>query len=319
MFLIFSNCKDDNEKEPEPKEHLILTEFQKKLKEYNLFEGDEDFESYIITRDSAWIYFFGQKDKKQHVECFNRETKENILSWTENSMIDTMVTLNAGYGEEETFKINEYRPKTVFKDKSQHIFILFGISGTANKGLSDLYFLSGDSENYTKKESFINPEGNESWYSDIYSWFQTSCIVKKMEQGHGNEGYYEIYDYNARRLFKTEGENLTYNDDDVNIKGKSLFENDNYFPISFFECILTGNNTSDPYRKINIEKGKVIWEVQNPLHDLPDDTRIDNVEFANMEGDSIQIQYEYTLFSGETGDVTIEMNSETGNYKEVSE
>jgi hypothetical protein len=113
FVTLIVSCEKDNV-EPEPLDTVETAV----IKQYISKDELELYQSYVIGTDTNFIFPFGVKDNKLIIKGFNKRTKENIWSFVSKRTVNIgkEVTINKGYGETETYKIDRILITLIFKD-----------------------------------------------------------------------------------------------------------------------------------------------------------------------------------------------------------
>ncbi|RXQ92992.1 hypothetical protein EO244_11005 [Ancylomarina salipaludis] len=296
IIVIFSlsliGCDKENEdvQTPEPNK----TKFELLLEEYNLLDSDVNFENYTLGIDTNLIYFNGRKKDQLFIECFNRTDKSNVLSWNKQAAIDTIVTVDKGYGETATYTFENFKLRQAYTYKNNHVFILQG--GYAENLLStyslDLFFVSN--QDYTKiKKIRMGALIQNLFY--IIPWYEGHILYQTSDEE--GETVCISYTVNGEEIYKAE--------DSININ------EENIIPINLYEYIGFVNNS---FYRNNLTTKNRIWISENVL---PDNSRVDDAEITQEDPDYVIFDLKYTLYSGDKKSKKFKVNIESGTFTEI--
>ncbi|WP_430815331.1 hypothetical protein [Carboxylicivirga sp. RSCT41] len=293
---VFS-CEKNNDEETVPK--LELTAFETLLDDYDLLTNDVKYEYSTLGTDTNLIYFNGRIKDKLVIKGFNKLNKELVYS-NEGIKLDTIINIDEGYGVITKHYISDFTIQHIYKYSDECTFILWGwaygsqYTQTGKQAVSaDLYMISG--QNIIRKESATIPTTNY-YFNTITPWFENSFIA-------------ETYNYNDKA-----SKNYYYsmNSDKPYELTKSFWGND-YIPINFQECICFDNG----FERRNIKTYETLWNTDNPVSDLPENTRIDKITYHINSTNSVICKFEYTHYDGITGERKFNINPTTGVFTEI--
>lgn len=301
-FAFMLSCSTD-ELSDNLNDKLPSSEMELKLDEYGLFNSEKQFDAYTLGLDPNIIYFNGRYENKLCMESFKTKEKSKLLSWQSKDKYSLEVY--EGYGVNTTHVISKFRTITPYQLGEDNIFIIWGIAVGEQYTLhqriitSDLYFTSGD--NSKKLESRTYPE-KSYFYSKIQAWFNGSVIVSKRGVIAPSLDSCFCYSVKGEELFK-------FRDNKNSIPTK------NYLAINNTNFIEFRGDARGTLCNINIKDSKKIWESEMPLKDLPEDTRIDNIDFSILNTSDVLCKFNYTLFSGVTGSRKLIVKINTGEIE----
>ena len=195
--------------------------------------------------DTTLIFFNGRKDKKLWIGCYNRQNKDKIFSWCDENHLDTIFTINAGYGELSIYKVDNFAIRSAHKYNDEYVLIIQGtgnIEETAsNLILSEIRFINDLTPIKLRSEI---PAWKEH-FDKIIPWYENTIIVVSSNR------IYSVYTTKGEKLF-----------DAIKPIGKELS------PISVEQYIMFSGETSGTFNCLNIKSGELIWESLKPLEDL---------------------------------------------------
>lgn len=268
-------------------------EFEEILAKYNLFNTNVKYESIQIGSDTNTIYFNGRIKDKLIIKGFDKLNKTNIFSHDEFTL-DTIVNINEGYGETSTYNISDFSIRTIHEYGNDYAFILWGW-GITEPGVKqaiscDLYIISDQGNKRMK--SFAKPT-TDYFFGQIIPWFENSFLVLSNS------------DFNILHKWSC------YTMDGVEQYEVNKFDTNGYYiSINIQECIRFENK----FIRRNLKNDEIIWESENPLADLPEDTRIDDAKFSQTEDGYVNSIITYTLKNGKKGERTYKANIATGDF-----
>ncbi len=268
-------------------------EFEEILAKYNLFNTNVKYESAQTGTDTNTIYFNGRIKDKLIIKGFSRINKASIFS-NDKFTVDTIVNINEGYGENSTFNITDFSIRKVHEFENDYALILWGWGFTEpgeKLGIScDLYFISDQGNK--KIKSFTRPK-TDYFFSEITPWFGNSfLILSKSDFNHQHK--WSCYTMDGVEQFEV----------------KEFDTNGYYISINIQESIRFENK----FIRKNIKSDEIIWESENPLVDLPEDTRIDDAKFSQTEDGYVNCKINYTKKDGVKGERTYKVEIASGDF-----
>ncbi|MBI9058471.1 MAG: hypothetical protein JEZ01_11975 [Labilibaculum sp.] len=268
-------------------------EFEEILAKYNLFNTNVKYESVQIGSDTNTIYFNGRIKDKLIIKGFSRTNKTSIFS-NDEFTLDTIVNINEGYGESSIYNITDFSIRKIHKFENDYAFLLWGWGYTApgeKLGIScDLYFISDQANKRIK--SFTQPK-TDYFFSKIIPWFENSFLVLS-NSDFNHQHKWNCYTMDGLEQFE------------VNKFADSGY----YTSINIQESIRFENK----FIRRNLKNDKIIWESENPLADLPEDTRIDDAKFSQTEDGYINCKINYTKKDGVKGERTYKVEIASGDF-----
>ncbi|MCT4602017.1 MAG: hypothetical protein N4A59_03785 [Marinifilum sp.] len=296
VSIIFLSCSSDNEDVAK----VPTTDFELKLDEYGLFDIDKNFEGYTLGLDTNLIYFNGRLDNQLCMEAFNKDNKINLLSWESDDKL--VLEVHEGYGVNSTHEISVFRTINPYDYNDKHTYILWGIAEGDQYDqreriiTSDLYFTSVNK----KYESMTFPS-KAYFYSDLIPWYEDKVLVTKtpVEWNYGKLDSCFCYSMTGEEVFKFE-------------KNINFYPDRNYIVISTSNYIEFVGDAGGYFCNKDITENIQVWESDKPLSDLPEDTRIDSIEFSLYGSSQISCIFNYTFYSGEKGTREVKVEIETG-------
>lgn len=295
----------DKESTTQAEQNTPISEFDLLLEKYGIFNSNVNFEGYTLGVDTNLIFFNGRDNDKLVVSAFNRIDKSNILTWKDKTVLDTIVEVEEGYGISSTHKIDQFRLIKPYKYRNDYVFVLWSIAlgseyipGNQRIINSDLYFVS--EQDFAKKESSTYPTGSLFYYS-IASWFNDNILVSLNSDGGGSKLF--CYSTKCQEMFVSE---KSYLSPDINI-----------IPISLYEYIEFLGDIRGSFMCRNIKTDDVKWKSEIPFLDLPEDTRLDMVNFLQEEPNYVICNFEFTLFNGEKMSQKIKLEIESGKFERL--
>tara|TARA_R110001583_G_scaffold59123_1_gene176014 strand:- start:44960 stop:45868 length:909 start_codon:yes stop_codon:yes gene_type:complete len=283
-------CSTEDESIPE----VDLSEIDLLLNEYNLLDTDVNFENFTLGIDTNLIYFNGRKKDQLFIECFNRTDKSNILSWNKQAVIDTIVTVDRGYGETSTHNFESFKIRQAYTYKNSHVFILQG--GDSNDAFStlslDLFFVSN--QDYVKVKKIRKAAIIQNLFT-IIPWYEGRVLYNTAAVG--GESVCISYSVNGEEIYKTE--------DHIRISEVNII------PINLYEYIGFQNNFF--YRNDLTIKNRT-WFSESVL---PDNSRADEVKITREDSDHVIFDIKYTLYSGDKESKKFKVEIESGTFTEI--
>lgn len=293
-ILFFCACGSDDEDE------VILipnTPIEILANEYNLFDTSIKMDGYSYGLDTMNIFFNGRKDKKLWIACYDRLTKEKLFNWEETTLLDTMLTVNEGYGKTKQHHIDEFRLTAAYKKGDKYVFILMGFSTSEQRIItSDLYFVSSKT---SKKEKTCTYPIENYFFRWFNPWYRDNIIVELVSDTAKRKS--AIYSLDGDKIFESELQ-LASGNSDLN----------HTIPINIEEYINFSSGISGEFTRKNVKTNASIWVSEKPLADLPENTRIDDVEISQENQEYLIFNIEYTLYNGEKNTRKGKINIETG-------
>jgi hypothetical protein len=270
------------------------SEFELLLKEYNLLDTDVNFENFTLGIDTNLIYFNGRKKDQLFIECFNRTDKSNILSWNKQAVIDTMVTLDEGYGETSTYNFEHFKIRQAYTYKNSHVFILQG--GNSDDLFStlslDLFFASN--QDYVKIKKIRRAVFIQNSFN-ITPWIEGTVLYNTTAVE--GETVCICYSVDGEEIYKAED---FIRIDEVYFIPINLYEYISFINNSFFRNDLTIKNR--------------IWSSESVL---PDNSRVDDVKITQEDSYHVIFDFKYTLYSGDKKSKKFKVEIESGTFTEI--
>jgi len=269
-------------------------------KEYNINKQGLTVESAISGIDTSTIYFNGRINGKLWVGAYEKASKKQLLDFTENVKLDTVVNYSLGNGQYDSFGVQKFALFYPYEYNNSFCFLLLGYGGQERKGTSDdLYFIQG---NTVKKYRTISPYQN--CYNQIIPWYQGIAV--------------EMSDiiYSGDICYNMQGDSLFTTKYDYHIRLGS------YSPISYEECIDFFHSSylnGYFFQRINLKTGETIWEIRNkdgsgPFNYLPEKTRLDNYTITKSNNEWTYT-VNYTLYNGQKGIAMIVLDIKSGQFE----
>ncbi|MFC2109855.1 hypothetical protein ACFLSU_04695 [Bacteroidota bacterium] len=279
-----------------------LTNFQKILDEYGLLNTGRDFQDVASSVDKTKIVFFGINKASLNLTVFDKETKLELYSLTSLKTIDTIVSIDEGFGEiterkADFFDISAINPVT--SNNTQ--FVLNGFNKANQKDgqfgellYSHLYFFSKEGVSIIKNK--LSKE-KIHYFEGIHLWHDDTVIIKTFNSRQRIESYF---------CYKTNGDFLF----DCKVPRTPIHH------INYEEYIAGGNGGL--YRR-NIKTDDYIWSVslfpEFEIGDYNEKYRVDDSKYT-VEGTTITSDIKYTLADGEAKEKTLKHNIDTGKIIE---
>ncbi|MCG8578293.1 MAG: hypothetical protein MI866_00150 [Bacteroidales bacterium] len=305
FIVLFSISILSCEQEDTKVDKTPTTEFEFQLDAYGLFGVEKEFESTALGVDTNHIYFNGRLNQKLCMEAFNKSNKVNLLSW--ESEDNLVVEVHEGYGVNSTHEISIFRTITPYSFDNKHAYILWGIAEgsqyqTGQRIItSNLYFSSAN----RRFESMTFPS-QAYFYSEIIPWHDDKIMVTKkpVEWNEGKKDSCFCYSITGQEVYKFE-------------KKHNFYPTRNYIAVSTSNYIQFTGDINGTFKNKNIKESIEIWESDQPLNDLPEDTRIDTIELSWYTSNQISCIFKYTLYNGETGSREVFVEIESGKINEL--
>lgn len=285
-ILFFGSCgDDDNEMDLMPN-----TPLDEMAEEYGLFHSGIKIEGVDLGIDTTKVFFNGRQDKKLWIGCYDRITKAEMFHWLESTILDTIVSVDDGYGNQSQHYIDEFQLRSAYKKGDNYAFILWGQSNAEQRIItSDLYFVSNQKS--TKERTYIYSSIN-NFFWNFSPWYENSIIVElSMDKNFRQSAIY-------------------------NLSGDKLFESqtgimNDYKAVGIEDFICFSGGVNGIFYRENCKTNTIVWDSEKPLGDLPGDIKIDRIELTQEDDEFVMFVFDYTLSSGEKkqrkGKVDIEL------------
>ncbi|KAF5077759.1 hypothetical protein DSECCO2_146470 [anaerobic digester metagenome] len=292
FVTLIVSCEKDNV-EPEPLDTVETAV----IKQYISKDELELYQSYVIGTDTNFIFPFGVKDNKLIIKGFNKRTKENIWSFVSKRTVNIgkEVTINKGYGETETYKIDRILITLIFKDDNNYIIQ----EGEYSQGLLMTNFIHFIPNGVEVKMSEYKRSGNDNpfFLSHLIKWYDKSVLAIS-----NPDNFAQCLDYSGKLLTAIAS---------INSFG---FLSPSYLAISY-EAIIRFYNGNFVCQ--NLKENQNIWTSKQPLKDLPSNIRIDKTTFEVIDKDFTKCTFNYTLFEGDKKIIAFKINNSTGEFVQL--
>ena len=292
--VLFAGCSKDSVPWETIEERL--------KKEYNINNPGLMLESFGTAYDTSYMFFGGRINNKLWVGYYDKETKQPLLDWTDNNVLDIIKPFSIGYGETVTYKLDEFRVQKIYNNSGIFSFILWGYD-SSNPGviISDLYFINNEKIIKIYKEDKYSLQGI---YTRFVPWFEGSMAETSTN--------YICYNTLGEELFRIE--NNLY----PTLAGYVFSEN--IMPINYEEGIIFETNsifkTNSIFSRIDINNNVRVWNnPTKPLSSLPNDAKIGDTVIDKLTGYEWKYSVPYTLYDGTKGTVEILLNINTGYFE----
>lgn len=292
IVITMISCSDSDS--AEIKENVQPSnEFEEILAKYNLFNTNVKYESIQTGIDTNTIYFNGRIKDQLIIKGFNRLNKTSIFS-NEEFTLDTIVNINEGYGESSSYNITDFSIRYIYEFENDYALILWGWGFTepgVKQAIScDLYIISDRGNKRIK--SFAKPT-TDYFFSQIIPWFGNSFLVLS------NSDFNILHKWSCYTMDGLE-----------QFEVNKFAADDYYISINIQECIRFENK----FIRRNIKSDEVVWESENPLFDLPEDIRLDDVKFSQTEDGYVYCNIKYTKKDGVKGERTYKVETASGDF-----
>ncbi|MCW3806081.1 hypothetical protein [Plebeiibacterium marinum] len=290
----------ENDKEEDVQKIGVLPEMDMLIEEYGLSGDGVAYDGCSLGLDTNIIYFNGRMGGRLCIESFDRTNKNNLISWQGSEALQLLYQEDKGYGESADYEISDFGIKKPYRFNGYHAFILEGKgNGLVNEIVSrNLYFISSD--NCKKIESLAYPSGRDTYiFYNIIPWYQNHILVLKASIEPGNLDSCFCYSMDGNEMYKLE-------------KSANYLSDKNFIVVDIAKYIEFGDDVLGTFVCNDIINEEEIWESEMPLNDLPEDARIDKIEFSVYDSSSILCKFNYTLYSGETGVRDVVVDTATG-------
>jgi len=292
MSFIFTGCskKDD----PEPRGELTSDSYYSPLsKEYGI---DKDVDYTSVGIDTNLIFFNRRIDHKLWIGGFEKESKKQILDWTETTKLDTTLSIYEGYGEYKNFKITRFCCTHFYKFNNSYSFILQGIDiANGQIAYSDLYFIQ---ENKLIKKYRTTPSPSGVYFRSLCPWFEG--VIATLDGGDKKKTYYNM---SGDSLFAVNS-NFYFNDRCAALSSEESIEYN-----------LGLNKKTIYFKKLNIKTNECSWVTDTITLDESQETiKVSSVDITKAIN-NWTYTINYTRYSGEKKSVQIDLNINTGEIE----
>ena len=294
MSFIFTGCskKDD----PEPTSSSLSTSinnpYSSLAKEYGI---DKDVDYMSAGIDTNLILFNGRINSKLWIECFEKESKKQILDWTETTKLDTTLSLYEGYGEYKDFKIKKFYCTYFYKFNDSYSFILGGQEDALSPLVyTDLYFIEAN-KLIKKYRTTPNPYDDVYWWGPIYPWVEG--VIATLG--------------NKQAFYNMSGDSLFAINSSITINNKCA-------ALSSEEAIKYNLDLSKKtiyFSKLNIKTNVCSWVTDTlTLEESQETIKVSSIDVAKAIN-NWTYTINYTRYSGEKKSVQIDLNVNTGEIE----
>jgi hypothetical protein len=282
------------------------------MKEYNINKKGLVIDNYYSNADQTCIVFNGRIDNRLWIGYYDMQTKSPLLDWTDDKVLETTMTIDVGYGEIETYSIENYHVN-YYPCYNEGTFSFKLSYSAGNKSFNDLYFI---------RNGELIKLYNQDEYAEMYAG----------DRGHDRLSVWYRGFITGNWCFDTYGEKLfELGRSSQEVGNSGLYDITNAEPVSYEEAI-TFNivrgwapgsgaillNTFASFSRLNLQSG-YIWTSDAPLRDIISyeaDARLDDF-IINKSDDNTIWEYiiSYTQRDGTKGVVSIELNLDTGSFE----
>ena len=273
----------------------IITDNQfgtyKKAAEYGVNTEGLYLEYHSDGLDTNLIFFNGRVNHQLWIGGFEKASKKKILEWTENSKLDTIFRIHAGYGEYVNFKITDFWCTDFYKLNNAYSFLVNGYDKSAAQVVTmDLYFLNNG--NLIKKYRTI-PYPSNAYFQSVWPWFNGIIVVKSNTKG-------VCYNMNGDSLF-TVAPNITIDD--------------RILAVNYEDAVLYTLNPGEKsvyFSRKNVKTNETLWTSATIVLDNSQEViKINNTSVSKVNN-TWTYKIDYIRYSGERKSVQVELDINTG-------
>ena len=298
FFLIvtfIAGCEKDNT--PIEKEEVFdPNSLEYLLQQYNLL-NERKLYTNVINNDEA-IFFYGFKDNKVLIKGFERTSKKNIWTYVSKEKITTEITVYSGYGNNQTFKLENPKISRILKIKDNHFVFSLVFLFDNRRYYQDIYFISENTEKMQKGiiDNKLVSGLMRLWYFDAILFYGTVTDLP-------------IF------IFSNQGELL------YKLTNTEVLESS---PLHFInnnnECIYFSSYPFRVFVRYNLKEDKYIWGDDlpaRPLKDLPSNIRIDKTTFETIDENFTKCTFNYTTYEGDKKTIAFKIDNNTGKFVQL--
>lgn len=296
LGLLIAGCSDDEKIESV---FVVGDEWTELANTYNVDRTRITVDYYTPGSDTAYVFFNGRIDGRLWIGGYEKESKKKILDWTESSKLDTLGTVDLGYGEIAKYLVNKWTTRDFHKRDNYLCFILNSTKDGHGYGLfNDLYFLNRNYLVIKHRNVLLYSDPNDAEFRNIIEWHD-GVLVSMWRNGIILR--YECYDMNGTHQFSTK--QIPENSTSVNFE-------------EYIQYTINNTNKTIDFLRGNLKTGETIWKnTEKTIIDNSNETiRIDNVSIQK-EGLIWVYTINYTRYSGEKKTIKASVNVQTGEIK----
>lgn len=299
LLSMFYSCDKTEENNIEL---LTGNSYEKYLTEYGLSDYSEEFECVKYNSDSTFILFISKDSGNMYIRTYETINKTNVIYM--KKVLDTLISINEGYGVISSHKIMSFFVKSFYQYKDTCSFILWGFDYLNYEEYfndpvySDLYFVSNFDCKY--KRTIAYPSSSYV-YSTLSGWYKNSFIVNsKFAWAIDDPSYYT----NTKKV------GYTLNGDSIFDLSSFNYKHD--FVVDYYHYI---NYSNRIFRCINTINNSILWETNEVLSSLPKNARIE-WKIVDSNDEYIRCEFSYILYDGTKGNNTYKLFLKTGTIIE---
>lgn len=298
LMILIASCSGDNEVEPR---NYISDQWTELAEIYSIDRERVIIDGYNPGMDATFVFFNGRIDGRLWIGGYEKETKKNILDWTESTKLDTLINVDLGFGDKGELLIDSWHAKDFRKHGNYLCFILTSLQ-SGYKRYSDLYFLNINNFIAKHRKSSLSSGNNDAMFWNLIEW-SDGILAEIWKQGVIR---HECYDMNGVFLYST--------------PYYMFLSSRELAPIDYEEYMqytLSDTGKAIRFLRSNLKTGETIWK-------NAEETIIDNSEeIIRIDGVSIEkgnliwvYTVNYTRYSGEKRVFKANVNIQTGEVKE---
>ncbi|HBJ81223.1 hypothetical protein [Pseudothermotoga sp.] len=283
-------------KDEEPIKYVVSYPTDDIIHQYIPIEENDIYHRFTEGIDTSYIYIWGFIDNKLSIKEFDKQSKQNTWNWISkrNINIGEEVIINKGYGETETYKIDEIIASKIFKDKNNYIIVEDEYSERFMLN-SFIHFIPNNNEVAMLEYKRSN---SEPFYPpNIVKWYNESVLLINPEK------YVQCLNYSGKII-----------SDIGNIDGFNSSAS-NYLAINYEEVIQFDNGC---FIRKNIKKdGVTAWVSEKVLKDLPSNIRIDRITYEVIDMNFTKCTFNYTTYEGDKKVIAFKINNNSGELVQL--